>query len=45
MLIDTLNVTLFISSVSSFVNGFDVFSASKLDILPHLSQIQFWDLV
>lgn len=41
MLIDTLNVTLFISSVSSFGNGFDIFLASKLDILPHLSQIQF----
>jgi len=40
----TLNVTLLMSSASSFVSGFELFSASKSDVLPHLSQTHFWDL-
>lgn len=35
-----------ISSLSSSVSGFlAIFSANKLDILPHLSQTQFRDLI
>jgi hypothetical protein len=37
----TLNVTLLMSSLSSFVNGFALLLANKLDIFPQQSQIQF----